>query len=258
MTDPSSTYVIVAPPRSASTALARILWQHPAVRFYAHEPYGAVYHEGAPAAAAGEALRDPVDLNETIGGKSAAATGLVVKEMTFQVGSCFPELAARTAWPIVFNVRDPRLCIASRMEMRQQQGLPPLFPIEESGWGDLDRQLSWCRERAVAYRVVDATALRLHPARVAPPLLESLGLDFDDSLLRWTPVRAETVRAVADQGAWYDRVLSSDGLEPEDELIPELGSFPAELEFRDHVAWCGEVYDALQHDPFAVGADRAR
>ena len=258
MSEPAHTYVIVAPPRSASTALARILWQHRAVRFYAHEPYGAVYHEGAPPATAEEALREPVDLDETVGGKSAEATGLVVKEMTFQVGRCFPDLAAHTARPVVFNVRDPRLCIASRMEMRRRQGLPETFPLNESGWSDLEWQLSWCRERAVAYRVVDATELRRHPELVAPPLLESLGLDFDESLLHWTPVRPETVRAVADQGAWYERVLSSKGLEREDELIPEVTSFPAELGFREHVEWCCGVYEALQRDAFLIGADRAR
>ena len=258
MSEPARTYVIVAPPRSASTALARILWQHPTVRFYVHEPYGAVYHEGAPPATADESFRAPVDLDETVGGKPADAIGLVVKEMTFQVGPCFPDLAARTARPVVFNVRDPRLCIASRMEMRQRQGLSAVFPVEESGWGDLQRQLSWCRERAVAYRVVDATELRRDPERVAPPLLESLGLDFDDSLLHWTPVPAETVRAVADQGAWYERVLSSRGLEPDDEPVPDVTSFPSEGGFREHVEWCCEVYGALQHDPYRAGADRAR
>src|SRR5439155_71560 len=103
VSEPAHTYVIVAPPRSASTALARILWQHHAVRFYAHEPYGAVYHEGAPPARAEEALREPVDLDETVGGKSAEAAGLVVKEMTFQDGRLFPDLAAHTEWPVVFN-----------------------------------------------------------------------------------------------------------------------------------------------------------
>ena len=48
------------------------------------------------------------------------------------------------------------------------------------------------------------------------------------------------------------------GLEREDELIPEMTSFPAELGFREHVEWCCGVYEALQRDAFLIGADRAR
>ena len=69
---------------------------------------------------------------------------------------------------------------------------------------------------------------------------------------------AETVRAVADQGARYERVLSSRGLEPDDVPVPDVTSFPSEGGFREHVEWCCEVYGALQHDPYRAGADRAR
>ena len=147
MSEPAHTYVIVAPPRSASTALARILWQHHAVRFYAHEPYGAVYHEGAPPATAEEALREPVDLDETVGGKSAEAAGLVVKEMTFQVGRCFPDLAAHTEWPVVFNVRivimPPKRGAAKRSGPRAVPCSQRLRVQERLGFGLNIAQRSW-------------------------------------------------------------------------------------------------------------------
>ena len=66
------------------------------------------------------------------------------------------------------------------------------------------------------------------------------------------------VTNLARSRAWYERVLSSKGLEREDELIPEMTSFPAELGFREHVEWCCGVYEALQRDAFLIGADRAR
>ena len=250
---PEDTYVVVAPPRSASTALARILWHHETVRFYAHEPYGAAYHDGAGPEAAGEALRHPADLVVTIGDKPAGARGFVVKEMTFQVGRSFPGLAARTAWPIVFNVRDPRLCVASRMAMRRQQGLPEVFPANESGWQDLADQVRWCRDEGVAYRVVDATVLRGQPLLVASKVLDALGLEFHESVLHWTPVRSETVQAVAAQDHWYRRVLSADRIEAAEETVPELASFPAELGWRDHVAWCCDTYRSLLADPHVIG-----
>jgi len=249
---PGETYVIVAPPRSASTALARILWHHPAIRFYAHEPYGAVYHQGAGPDAAEEALDQAADLGVTIGGKPAGARGLVVKEMTFQVGGAFPELAARTTWPVIFNVRDPRLCVASRMAMRRKQGLPEVFPVNESGWPDLAEQIGWCRDEGVPYRVVDATELRQHPQVIAPLVLEALGLEFNDSVLCWTPVKSETVQAVAAQDHWYERVLSADRIEAAVEPIPELASFPAQL--RDHVEWCCERYRMFLTDPHVIRA----
>ena len=35
----SDVIVIVSPPRCRSTALARVFWEHPLVRYYAHEPF---------------------------------------------------------------------------------------------------------------------------------------------------------------------------------------------------------------------------
>jgi Sulfotransferase domain len=245
VTAPAETYLIVAPPRSASTPLARILWHHPAIRYYAHEPYGAVYHDGAGPEAAERAIAAAADLADTVGGKSATATGLVVKEMTFQVGPHFADLAAHTGNAIVFNLRDPRLSVSSRMRMRRKQGLPELFPTNESGWDDLVVQLAWCRDHGVAHVVIDATELRQRPKEVAPPLLEALGLDYDESVLQWTPVKGETVQAVADQGQWYQRVLSSTRLEAADEPVPPLDDFPVDDGFRAHVEWCLGMYEAV-------------
>lgn len=254
---PDQTYVIVAPPRSASTALARVLWHHSQVRWYSHEPFGVVYHTDAPLSAAEDALRSPADLEATIGGKPPGARGLVVKEMTFQAGNYFPELLFHTTQPVVFNLRDPRLCIASRMAMRRTQGLPEVFPENETGWDDLAFQVSWCREDGVAYRIVDATELRQHPRAIAPRVLNALGLEYEESVLDWTPVKKETVQSVADQDQWYERILSADRLEAATEPIPEMESFPTEGGFRAHVEKCREVYQKLLADDQRISAGAA-
>ena len=249
------TYVIVAPPRSASTALARVLWHHSQVRWYSHEPFGAVYHTDAGLRAAEEALRSPADLEATIGGKPPGADGLAVKEMTFQVGNYFPELLFHTTRPLIFNLRDPRLCIASRMAMRRQQGLPEVFSENETGWDDLAYQVSWCVEDGVPYRIVDATELRQHPRAVVPQVLQALGLEYEESVLDWKPVKKETVQSVADQDQWYERILSADRLEAATEPIPDLESFPADGGFREHVAKSCETYQKLLADAQRISAD---
>src|SRR5439155_16545024 len=85
--------------------------------------------------------------------------------------------------------------------------------------------------------------------------LEALGLAYEESVLDWTPVKKETVQAVADQGHWYERILAADRLEAATEPIPEMESFPAEDGFRAHVEWCGEVYQKLLADDQRISAD---
>ncbi len=36
-------YVIVSPPRCSSTAFARVFWELPTVKYYAHEPFEGTY-----------------------------------------------------------------------------------------------------------------------------------------------------------------------------------------------------------------------
>lgn len=140
--------------------------------------------------------------------------------------------------------------------MRAKQGLPEAFPANESGWEDLGLQVGWCREEGTPYVLVDATELRRSPRAVAEALLEAVGLEFDEAVLDWAPVRRETVQAVADQGAWYERVLASDRLEAADEPMPDMASFPAEGGFRDHVQLCCEMYQQLVEDPNLISVDQ--
>jgi len=236
---------IVAPPRTASTALARILWNHPEVGFYSHEPFEPTWYRDASIEVAAELLNAPAPVGE-LGGRGMGRA-LVVKEMTFQVGDAFPVLAELATRPIVFLIRDPRLSIASRMEVLRRSGRPELFPLRESGWDDLGRQLDFVRAAGLPHLVVDSHDLRSSPETVVPPLLDALGLSFTSELLTWKPSTATGLSAVSGPAdPFYQRVLQSGGIEPPRESPPPLESFPETDGFRAHVAECVARYEALR------------
>jgi hypothetical protein len=241
--------VLVGPPRTASTALARVLWNHPAVGWYRHEPFEATWYEGAGADRAVALLEHPTpvgELNPSRAGEAPdPAAALVVKEMTFQVGAAFPLLAALASRPIVFLIRDPRLSIASRMKVLRRAGRPQVFPVRESGWDDLEKQLAYVRDHGIPHLVVDSHDLRADPERVVPQLLTRLGLPFTPELLAWEASPASGLSTVSGEGdPFYQRVLESRGIEAPTEQVPDLGEFPSPL--RAHVAECVARYDALR------------
>lgn len=238
-------YLLVGPPRTASTAVSRILWNHEAVGFYSHEPFEPAWYERAPVERAAELLEEP-DPVASLGGRGAGRA-LVVKEMTFQVGDAFPLLASLATRPIVFLIRDPRLTIASRMKVLRRSGRPEAFPLRESGWEDLARQLAFVRREGIDHVVVDSSDLRRSPDTVVPELLDRLGLSFSPDLLTWESSAATGLSAVSGaEDPFYQRVLGSTGLEAPAEEVPDLVHFPAEAGFRDHVAECVERYEALR------------
>ncbi|HET6449491.1 MAG TPA: hypothetical protein VFG31_10325 [Conexibacter sp.] len=235
-------YVLLGPPRTASTAVSRILWNHPQVGWYSHEPFEPTWYEDAGVERAAELLESP-DPVATLGGRGAGEA-LVVKEMTFQVGDAFALLASLATRPIVFLLRDPRLTIASRMNVLRRAGRPEMFPVRESGWEDLARQLAYVRREGIAHVMVDSSDLRRAPERLAPTLLETLGLRFTPDLLTWEPSAATGLSAVSGaEDPFYQRVLDSTGIEPPAERIPDLAEFPTPL--RAHVAECVAQYQEL-------------
>jgi hypothetical protein len=237
--------VAVGPPRTASTALARILWNHPTVGWYSHEPFEATWYQDASPDRAAELLEAPEPVAE-LGGRGTGDS-LVVKEMTFQVGDAFPLLAGLATRPIVFIIRDPRLCVASRMRVLEASGRPQVFPPRESGWDDLARQLDYVRREGIEHTIVDSGDLRADPGAVVPPLLERLGLRYAPSLLTWGASQATGLSSVSGaEDPFYQQVLQSRGLEPDTDPMPALDDFPTQDGFRDHVAACVEQYEELR------------
>lgn len=239
-------HVLIGPPRTASTAIARILWNHPTVGWYAHEPFEPTWYEHAGVTRAEELLEAPQAVAD-LGGRGTGRA-LVIKEMTFQVGDAFPLLAEVATRPLVFLIRDPRLTVASRMKVLRRSGRPEVFPLRESGWEDLGRQLAHVRREGIPHVVVDASDLRSSPATAVPALLERLGLAFTPDLLAWRSSAATGLSAVAGtDDPFYQRVLDSHGIEAPTEELPDLSFFPADGGFREHVAECVAQYEALRN-----------
>jgi hypothetical protein len=236
-------YVFVGPPRTASTAVSRILWNHPAVGWYCHEPFEPTWYEQAGAERAEELLDAPEPV-ASLGGRGHGRA-LVVKEMTFQVGDAFALLAELATRPIVFLIRDPRLTIASRMRVLRRSGRPEVFPLRESGWEDLARQLAYVQREQIPHVVVDSSDLRSSPQTVMPSLLDRLGLAFTPDLLTWQSSEATGLSAVSgSDDPFYQRVLGSTGIEAPAEEVPDLSAFPQPL--RAHVAECVAQYEQLR------------
>ncbi len=246
-------FLIVSPPRCCSTALARVFWEHPSIRYYCHEPFEISYFRNAPLEEVAAQLLRPLDLESVCGEVASGAKGLVVKEMPYQVGDHFPILANLATAPIVFLVRDPRLNIASRMARKRQVGDSPIFPLVETGWELLRKQIQYCRDQQIDHVVVTATDLRNRPLDVLPEMFRELGLEFGDEMATWEPCQdVEIDNLEGDHSHLYRKVLRSTGLRPERREPPEVEGFPIEGGFREHVAECLEIYDELAGSPERV------
>jgi hypothetical protein len=240
-------YVVVAPPRTCSTLLARILWNVPEIGFYVHEPFDGVYHRGWALGEVAAKLASPVDLSAVPGLPPRRGAALLVKELPFQVGPHFPLLLELASRPIVFLVRDPRLAVASRMRMRELGGQQAVFDSVESGWTTLAEQVELCRREDRPHLIVDAADLRTRPAATLQRVCATLGLSFDPSILRWSRVGdVDLGLALDEQRHWNARVLESTGIEPPVEEAPPLDAFPVESGMREHVRRSLAIYEALR------------
>ena len=269
-------YVILGPPRSSSTAFARVFWEHPSIGYYCHEPFDVTYHKKLDLSHVIKAIERPVSLeavkNRKHKGKQLAvrvgsdhrwvvsiarqpvvSNSLVIKEMTFQIGRNFDLLAAFTNHPLIFVIRDPRLSIASRMRKRMEGGEDYIFPLEESGWNDLDYQIAHCKESNIPYLIVDSADFRTYPRIIFNKVFKKIGLSFSESMLRWQEKQdIELGNLEGAQNHWYKRVLQSTGIEPTNEPVPEVDSFPEANGFRVHLSYCLDKYEMMRRDPNAI------
>jgi hypothetical protein len=248
--------LVVGPPRTASTTVARVLWNHPSIDFYCHEPYENRYFGIGPSDSAATSLRNPICLADLLPGKRTVAPadgGLLIKEMSFQVGDAFENLASLTDKPIVFLVRDPRLTIASRMRLIKHYHGSAAFDPRETGWTDLEVQIDRCREVGIPYVLVDATDLRSRPEAAFAKLFARLGMTFSPDQLRWSPVTNLDLGRLAPNDRFYERVLASTGIEPPSEEIPAVDDFPTDRGLREHAREAVDIYNRLLEDKHRVG-----
>ncbi len=250
----SRVFTVVSPPRCCSTAFARVFWEEPSIAFYSHEPFEVMYFESASLAEVAARLRDPLALR----GVSSRSTNLdakalLIKEMPYQVGACFPLLASLSTPPLVFLLRDPRLSIASRMNKKREVGDSPIFPLVETGWELVREQVAHCRRHEIPHLIVRADDFRNHPLAVLPEIFARLGLDFAPEMVNWDSRSDLDIDNLGgDHSHLYRRVLASTGLSPGTESPPPVESFPTEGGFREHVALCLEIYEELSRSPARI------
>ncbi len=242
--------LIMAPPRSCSTALARVFWSLSSYRFYSHEPFEVAYYEGADLERVAALLANPPKITnlDPSSQEKSSARGLLIKEMTFQVGADFPLLLRLATGPVIFLIRDPRLCVVSRMRVLSRHGRQPIFDPAESGWAQLARQIEEALCRKVPYVVVDAHSFRSDPRRVVSELAEIFGFTYSDRLLKWRSSDIGSLSAMHHglDDPFYDRVLRSRGIEPLMEQVPTLREIPEERGLRQHVEEALEIFNELQ------------
>jgi hypothetical protein len=242
----SDIYVVISPPRCCSTALARIFWEQPSIRYYSHEPFETTYYLGREFAYAIDKLENPLDLCQVYK-EHSDASGLVIKEMPYQVGDHAEYLLAIATKPVVFLIRDPRLSVYSRMVKKREATQSTAFSLVESGWELLTSQVELCAQRSVPFVIIDASDFRNHPLALFPEFFEVLGLPFSQSMLSWRAASNISLDNLDGQhNHLYARVLTSIGVEPATETVPALDVFPSQNGFRDHMSWCLRTYEELR------------
>lgn len=243
-------YLIVSPPRCASTAVARIFWNLENIRYYSHEPFEKIYFDGEDLSAAIGSIKNPTDLSTIVANKTEeSCNGLVIKEMPYQVGGFFPELFDAIDTPIVFLIRDPRLSIKSRMQKKVEANSDPLYAKIETGWELLEVMVNYCKRVGKKYVILNTTLLRLNPQETATELFNALEIPFNEEYLNWEPLKDFSLDNLA--GAHdhlYSRVLHSSGIQAPFEEVPALDTFTKETNLRNHVEKCLDIFDNLSTD----------
>jgi hypothetical protein len=240
-------YVIVSPPRCASTALARVFWHQPSIRYYAHEPYETTYYKGESFSVVRQQLLTPIDLQSDYRGKlGTSGSALVIKEMPYQVGDRFTELMRCATKPLIFLIRDPRLNIQSRIEKKLLAGQESNFPLIETGWELLLKQVQLCQTKNKEFIVVESSDMRKSPVELFTKLFSRLDLPFSAEFLSWQA--AENIDLDNLGGAHshlYQRVLGSETIEEPTERMPSVDEFPDTNGLRQHVLTAMDIYKEL-------------
>jgi hypothetical protein len=247
----SKILIIISPPRSGSTALSRVFWEQPSIRYYAHEPFEIVFYEQRPVKEVLAKLKQPIDLGPLKRNPGPETEkGLVIKEMPYQVGDYFAHLVSLTHKPVTFLIRDPRQSISSRMRKKIEVGQSPVFPNIETGWTLLAAQIEHCRKYTIPFTIVDSGEFRRYPETIFKRLFSRLGLPFFPGMLKWKALpNFDLDNLDGHHTHLYQTVLGSKGVTKDSDPIPGLEYFPEKNGFRRHVLDCLEIYHRLRELP---------
>jgi len=246
--------VIVSPPRCGSTPLSRVFWEHPSFRYYCHEPFECAYFDEEGFNSACEKLQSPTDLAELKMQETPHTTsGLVIKEMPYQVGDNFPHLIAMSSGPIVFLLRNPMLSVHSRYRKKLEAGQKPVFPVAEMGFELVSNQIAYCRDQGIPFLIVDSEDIRNKPNQVLSQVFERLDLSWSSSFTKWKALpHIDLDNLDGRHTHLYTRVLQSTGIQPNNAPPRTLEDFPVDNGFRDHVAYSMNIYETLRADPARI------
>lgn len=246
----SNIYIIISPPRCSSTAFSRVFWEHPSVSFYCHEPFDTTYYKKFSTESALYRLHKPLNVIE-FKTNDTKDNSLVIKEMTFQVGQNFRLLVYLTKLPVIFLIRDPRLCILSRIKKLQEGGRNPSFPFVESGWFDLNYQINYCKKLNIPYLIVDSKYFRSYPQTIFKKVFTNLELAFSAEMLSWKETGSIKLGNLGDeQKHWYRELLESTGIKPENNRFPEISALSGAM--KNHLHVCLEIYKTISKDSNAI------
>jgi hypothetical protein len=246
-------FLILAPPRTSSTALARCFWEIPEIRYYCHEPYEIIYYQKKPEIEAFYKIMSPIDLSKEYRNKKANSKWLLIKEMPYQVGvdDEFKRLIEIITEPVLILLRDPRLNIMSRIRKRMESNQEVYFPLIETGWFLIEKQLELLQNIGQKFYILDSSLTRNNSDIILPKLLSHLGIK-KYNLNIWYPADNINLDNLEGQHSHlYTNVLQSSQLNQEDKPIPQIDDFPDY--FRNHVLECLNIYEKLLKHPNSIG-----
>lgn len=254
----SKIVVVISPPRCGSTVFSRVIWNHPSIEYYSHEPFEKAYYTENTLADSFQQVLSPLSSQEvnSPNNRSNGKDSLIIKEIAFQSASIFPVLASLSKCPIIFLIRDPRLSVHSKIAIKHKLGQNPFFPLFETGWEALLAQIDFCKQHGISYMIIDASDFRTHPKSIFKQVFEKIGLPFWDDVLTWEPSpKLKLDNFGGSHNAYYERVLRSKGIEAVTETIPAIEAFPIEGGIREHVITYLDAYNKLRQDKHLLRAE---
>lgn len=266
--------VLISPPRTGSTAVARLLWQQSMITHHCHEPFEACYWGNHGEESVRACLFNPMEIDT--GDRVALAdvpygSGLLIKEMSFQLSASQFDVLARIATaPLVFVMCDPRLSTTSRLRIVRELSGADTFPPFQSGWQSLHEQLELCRQRDIPYALVDSDDLRADPAGVTAALMAAIGLPSAVAGLEaWSPrpglrlCSPEVGALMSDvrrkDDPFYRKVLGSTGIQPRDAVDWEReNAMVSAAGLSDDVEKWLQRYEEMRADPALIAGPRVK
>ena len=265
-------YLIVSPPRSCSTALARTLSQNSAIVQYLHEPCDRFFHEKEELSSIMERLK-------------GLRPRTLIKEMTFQfrdtqVAEAFLKHASH---PILFLVRNPLLTLESRIRMVlfdliHKENVSEtdkniietaissknyvavgdilnenIFPLRVTGWQDLREQILFCQKHKLNHVVLESKEFRSNPEPVLRRLCDHWDWKFEPSMLHWEGDDGLRFGAIPRQSSWYSRVAKSKGILPPSEEFLSPARFPER--FQNHLPFALDTFNLIRQSGEILTAD---